>query len=348
MSKPSGVFKESYIADMGFIQKRFHLISICLLFASLLTLPLYANDYIISLIMLIFTFSIAMMGLNLLTTAGLYSVATSALMGIGAFTASLLSLPPLSLPFYVVLPICGVEVAAISSLFAFPTLRVKGYYVLFLTIAIQFTVDWILNYSVKNVPGSVAYIAPIEILGYTLTVREEFYLYLFITALFSYLIAHIGRTPLGKAIIMIGEKDYAAHIFGLSPLRYKAIAFAIYGFYSGVGGVLWGYLLGMVTPEHFTYFLSWEMLGMVIVGGVGSFVWGSILGTIVMIVISQGIIVFVSNLSVYFPWLGASAFGIRAILDGAVIAGILIADPHGFVALLRKIKRFFDLFPFSY
>ncbi len=349
MSRPSGVFKESYLADMGFIQKRFHLVGLLLLFAFLSTLPLYAGDFYTSLFMLIFTFSVAIMGLNLLTAAGLFSVSTAALMGVGAFTASFLSQPPLSLPFFIVIPLSGIATMAVASVFALPALRIKGYYMLFLTTATQFTIEWILNYITKNVPGSVVYIAPMSILGHEFGMIEKYYVFLAIATIMGYLIAHIGRTPLGKAIVMIGEKDYAAHIFGVSPLKYKAIAFAIYGLYAGVGGAMWGYQIGLATPEHFGFMLSWEMLGVgVIVGGVGSYVWGSCLGTVVMIAISQGITIMVSRLSVMMPWLGPTAFGLRAILYGVIIAGILIAEPHGLASLLRKVKRFFDLFPFSY
>lgn len=349
MSRPSGVFKESYKADMGFIQKRFHWFSLLLLFAFLFTLPLYANPYFISLFMLIFVFSIPIMGLNLLTTAGLFSVTTAALMGVGAFSASFLSQPPYSLPFYLVIILSGIITMIVASLFAFPALRIKAYYMLFLTTATQFTIEWILNYLTKDIPGSAVYIAPMSLFGYTFGDAEKYYVFLIIVIIMGYLIAHIGRSPIGKAIIMIGEKDYAAHIFGIDPLKYKALAFAIYGFYSGIGGAMWGYQIGLATPEHFYYLTSWEMLGVgVIVGGVGSFVWGSVLGTVVMIGISQGITILVSNLSAYMPWLGPLAFGFKALLYGIIIAGILIAEPHGLASLIRKIKRFFDLFPFSY
>ena len=112
---------------------------------------------------------------------------------------------------------------------------------------------------------------------------------------------------------------------------------------------MWSYLLGLVTPEHFPFLMSWELLGVgVIVGGLGSYVWGSILGSIMIIVVTQATTGLVEVLSPYMPWLGASAFGLRAVFYGVIIAAILILEPEGLASLLRKVKRYFDLWPFSY
>ena len=188
-----------------------------------------------------------------------------------------------------------------------------------------------------------------EIAGYTFGAIEKYYIFIVIALIMGYLIAHIGRTPLGKALVMIGEKDYAAQIQGLSLLKFKSIAFAISGFYAGVAGAMWGYNLGMVTPEHFPFLMSSELLGIgVIVGGLGSYVWGSLLGATMMIAVTQGTTVLVGALTPYLPWLGAGAFGLRAVIYGLIIAAILILEPHGLASLVRKVKRFFDLWPFSY
>lgn len=354
--RPCGVVKETYKEDMGFFEKKFHWVSLAILILVLLVLPFTASSLFYRMLMLIMLFSITIMGLNLLTCSYLFSVMHAALMGVGAFTVGFLSrpdhvglaIPPL--PFFITLPIAGIVTAGVAVFFFLPSLRVKLFYMLFATTAGQFIIEWILNFITKDIPGSVVYCATMgSVLGYPLTDVQQYYVFLLVTALMAFLIAHIGRSPLGKALIMIGEKDYAAQVQGLGLLKYKVVVSAISGFYAGVGGGLWSYMLGMITPEHFFYLTSWEMLGVgVIVGGLGSYVWGSILGATIMVGIAQGITMLVGALSGYAPWLGPTAFGFKAILYGAVIAGILIFEPRGFAALFRKGKRFFDLWPFSY
>jgi len=345
-SRPCGVIKESYTADMSFFEKPFHYWAIGLLVLILIMLPFMAPEFYLNAILLIAIFGITIMGLNLLTQAYLFSVMHAALMGIGAFTTAFLSQ---QLPFFVTIPIAGLMAAAVSVFFGLPSLRIKVFYLLFSTTAAQFIIEWVLNWITRDIPGSAVYTAPLGLMGYQFGVLEQYYLYLFITAIMAYLIAHIGRTPLGKALVMIGEKDYAAQIQGVDLLKFKAIAFAISGFYAGVAGSMWSYMLGLVTPEHFPFLMSWELLGVgVIVGGLGSYVWGSILGSVMIIVVTQVTTELVTVLTPYMPWLGASAFGLRAIFYGIIIAAILILEPQGLASLLRKVKRYFDLWPFSY
>ncbi|MDJ0268961.1 MAG: branched-chain amino acid ABC transporter permease [Aigarchaeota archaeon] len=270
-------------------------------------------------------------------------------MGVGAFATVILSQPPYSLPFIATIPLAGIIAAATSVFFGLPSLRIKAFYLLFSTMAAHFIIVWILSFIVKDVPETVVYTQPMGLLGYKFSPLEQYYTFLIITILMGLAIAHIGRTPLGKALVMIGEKDYAAQVHGLSLLKYKALAFAISGFYAGVGGALWSYMLGLITIEHVSFDLAWEMLSVgVIVGGPGSYVWGSTLGATLMIAVSHGLTFMVSTLATAMPWLGPTAFGFKIIIFGAIIAAILIAEPRGLASLLRKFKRFFDLWPFSY
>ncbi len=345
-SRPCGVIKESYKADMSFFEKPFHYWAMGLFALVLLILPFTAPEFYLDTILLIAIFSITIMGLNLLTQAYLFSVMQAALMGVGAFTTAFISH---QLPFYISMPISGLMAALVSVFFGLPSLRIKVFYLLFSTTAAQFIIEWFFNWITRNIPGSAVYTAPLAIFGHQLGVVEQYYLYIVITAVMAYLIAHIGRTPLGKAIVMMSDKDYAAQIQGVDLLKYKAMAFAISGFYAGIAGSMWSYMLGLVTPEHFPFLMSWELLGVgVIVGGLGSYVWGSILGSVMIIVVTQVTTELVAVLSPYMPWLGASAFGLRAIFYGIIIAAILILEPEGLASLLRKVKRYFDLWPFSY
>ncbi|MDJ0268962.1 MAG: hypothetical protein NXY59_00130 [Aigarchaeota archaeon] len=74
MSRPCGVVKETYMQDMGFLQKKFHYVSLFIFLAVFFLLPLTGISFLPSFIMLIIVFAIPIMGLNLLTHAQLFSV----------------------------------------------------------------------------------------------------------------------------------------------------------------------------------------------------------------------------------------------------------------------------------
>ena len=64
---------------------------------------------------------------------------------------------------------------------------------------------------------------------------------------------------------------------GVDLLHYKAMAFALSGFYAGIAGGLYVALLDYVSPEGFDLFQMVMQKAMVVVGGLGSIV-GSVLG----------------------------------------------------------------------
>src|SRR2546428_9984016 len=76
----------------------------------------------------------------------------------------------------------------------------------------------------------------------------------------------------------IRDRDIAAEIIGVRPLRTKLLAFGISSFYCGVAGAEYVFLyLGSAETLAFDIALSFLVLFMVIIGGLGS-IPGSFLG----------------------------------------------------------------------
>ena len=69
----------------------------------------------------------------------------------------------------------------------------------------------------------------------------------------------------------IRDRDIAAEIIGVRPLRTKLLAFGISSFYCGVAGAEFVFLyLGSAETLAFDINLSFLVLFMVIIGGLGS------------------------------------------------------------------------------
>ena len=89
---------------------------------------------------------------------------------------------------------------------------------------------------------------------------------------------NLRRTALGRALVAVREKDFAAAVIGVQSFYYKLVAFATSSFIGGVSGAMLVFTFyRAVTPEQFAVNVSIELLAMVIVGGLGSII-GSFFG----------------------------------------------------------------------
>ena len=154
-----GQFKTSYAADEALfpiLQDRIGMLLI--LAAAGILVPLLASNFVIdSILMPVLIFSLAAIGLNLLTGyTGLLSLGTGGFMGVGAFACYKLTtyFPNFNI---IVLIICsGFFSAAAGVVFGLPSLRIKGFYLAVATLAAQFflswcfiRVPWLYNYNVS-------------------------------------------------------------------------------------------------------------------------------------------------------------------------------------------------------
>jgi branched-chain amino acid transport system permease protein len=143
--REAGQFKTSYKADQALfpiLQDRVGLAVI--LITAFAVIPALANDFFLTSIMIPFlVFSLAAIGLNILTGfCGQLSLGTGAFMGVGAYAAyKLTSIFPDANVIVMVL-VSGVFSAAIGAVFGLPSLRIKGLYLAVTTLAAQFFLEW--------------------------------------------------------------------------------------------------------------------------------------------------------------------------------------------------------------
>src|SRR6476646_4893313 len=141
----AGQFKTSYQADQALFPLLQDPIGIVLiLLAAYLAVPLLASDFVIdSILTPVLVFSLAAIGLNLLTGyTGLLSLGTGGFMGVGAFACYKLAtfFPGIDI---VILILCsGFFSAAVGVVFGLPSLRIKGFYLAVATLAAQFFLSW--------------------------------------------------------------------------------------------------------------------------------------------------------------------------------------------------------------
>jgi len=346
-----GVFKDTYKKDMAIFPIPLDRVGFGIMIVlAFLVIPFTASDYWLSSIMIPFyCFSLAALGLNFLTGyAGQVSLGHAAFMAVGAYS-SLILYGRYDVPLVLSVLGGGIVSSAVGSVFGIPSLRIKGFYLAVSTLAAQFIITWVLTHW-KWVSGGVfgTIDAPdLYIFGWPLDTRmKKYYLVLCIVALLILLGKNLVRGQLGRNWMAIRDMDVAAEIIGVSLFRNKLTAFAVSSFYAGIAGALITMTYyGAANIEEFDLYLSFRILGMIIIGGMGT-VLGSFFGAGFMVLfpifIQQALLVFLERVP---SDLRANS---EAIVFGGLIVFFLIVEPYGMARLWQTIKDKMRLWPFPH
>ena len=68
----------------------------------------------------------------------------------------------------------------------------------------------------------------------------------------------------------IREDETAARAMGVNTFRHLMLAYVLSAFCFGVGGGLLAHLITTISPSLFTFFLTFNLLIIIVVGGLGS------------------------------------------------------------------------------
>jgi len=354
--REAGQFKTSYASDQAIFpipQDRVFVGVVCV---AAVLVPLFANEYWLQAILIPFLiYSLAALGLNLLTGyAGQLSLGTGGFMAVGAYSAFKLTSAFPGLDIVVVFLIAGLITAGVGVVFGLPSLRIKGFYLAVATLAAQFFLIWLFNrvaWFVNYAPSGTITAPPRTVLGVMVTGPQatagaRYLTALALVAVFALLAKNLVRGRVGRAWMAIRDRDIAAEIIGIRPLRTKLLAFAVSSFYCGVAGAEFVFLyLGSAETLAFDIALSFLVLFMVIIGGLGS-ILGSFLGAGFILLVP----VFLTNAprAVGIDLPVALAKQLEVMVFGALIIFFLIAEPSGLARLWQIAKEKLRLWPFPH
>jgi branched-chain amino acid transport system permease protein len=359
--REAGQFKSTYAADQAvFPIRQDRIIAGLGLVAAVVAVPLVADEYWLQAVLIPFLiYSLAAIGLNLLTGyAGQLSLGTGGFMAVGAYAAFKLTTAFPAVNILVVFVLSGLVAAAVGLLFGLPSLRIKGFYLAVATLAAQFFLIWLFNKVAwfTNYASSGTITAPtravlgITVSGPTASAETRYVVALAFVVLFALVAKNLVRGRVGRSWMAIRDRDIAAEIIGVRPLRTKLLAFAISSFYCGVAGALYAFCyLGTVEPEAFTLDLSFRVLFMIIIGGVGS-ILGSFLGAAFITLFPIFLNVSAKGLegALGVELNHAMVSNVEAIIFGALIIFFLIVEPSGLARLWQIAKEKLRLWPFPH
>jgi branched-chain amino acid transport system permease protein len=239
----------------------------------------------------IWIFAIFGLGLNLLLGyTGLLSFGQSTFFGSAAYVAGWL-LKHYAINVFFALTI-GVAVGAASAaLVGYLCVQRSGLYFIMLTFALN-QLFYFVAYQWTSVTGGEDGMPGIPrpaFLGIDFTDPLNYYAFISLAFLASlWVMKRIVESPLGKILQAIRENEVRAEAVGYSVPRFKLLAFVIGGAFSGLAGVLYAMLFGIVPLEAISFVFSGNVVFATLIGGSGS-LYGPIIGSIVFIWLSESV-----------------------------------------------------------
>lgn len=360
---PCGEYHQNYREDHAWWQTKFIKGKMILLMIVLFWgIPYVADSYWISVCNQIGYTVLGALGVQLLIGfCGQVTLGHAAFLAVGAYTSTLLILefpwPKFLLDLGLAYPISILAAAVVagiwSVLFGLPSARVKGFYLILTTMAAQFiTVDFVITQYISQIGGrGQAFSLPpgtIKIGPWVIdSDLKVYYMMLVLVILLVAAVVNLLRSRVGRAWVAIRDNDISAEVMGINVVQYKLFAFFVAGFIGGVAGAFWISNLAAISPEHFPWFWSLWLVGVILIGGVGS-VHGTIFGSIFMVVVMELLQMAVIPLASSYPKLLMDFLFIKEAAFGLAICAFMIFEPNGLSYRWWQAKNYFNLWPFSY
>src|SRR5437763_10960089 len=237
------------------------------------------NSFVILLATRALAFAILVMSLDiLLGYTGLASLGQAAYLGVGAYTAAILATKyqiGLGWDFWLVMGLGILLSAALAAVFGLLAIRASGVYFLMITLALGQCV-WGLAYRWNSLTGGDNGINVRQRPRFGgLDLGNELTFFFLVFAVFCVallLLYTLVRSPFGRSLAGIRERELRMQILGYNTWLHKYIAFIIAGAFGGLSGVLWAHTAGIVSPVNVELPTSVDALLMAVLGGAGTLV----------------------------------------------------------------------------
>lgn len=291
--------------------------------------PVFKDEYVMHIGVLIMFSIVLATSFNLIVGyVGEFSLGHTAFLGIGAYTAALLSLR-LGAPAYLTIPAGGIVGGVFGLLIGSITLRLRGPFFVIVTLCFAEVLRLIANnwVALTNGPMGLSGVArPQWIEGRSVLAQQAsfYYVGLLLAAAAIYFAYRLVHSNVGRAAIAIRENRLLAQSVGIWPFSVSLLTFVVAAVMCGFAGAFYAHYISFVGPEVFGFSFMASMIIMVLVGGKGTLT-GPVIGPVIVVLLEE----YLRD----FKELRLSIFGI-------VLIVIVIFMPQG---LMGGLARKFDL-----
>lgn len=296
--------------------------------ALLVVLPLISSRYINYQLSLMAVFAVAILGLNIVMGyTGQVSLGQSAFLGIGAYIAAYGVTEGWPIPLIFV--VCAVVPAIVGLVVALAAARLRGLALAMVTIALPIIgiplAKRLREYTGGAQGTTVSWLrVPEWAEGFLENDQWRYYIAVIVAVLMFLLARNLVKGRMGRAFRIVKENESVAIAMGISPYRYKVMAFTIASLFGGVAGFLYLGVVQYTSPETMSFHTSINMVAAMVIGGSAS-----ILGTILAAIY----FVLVPNLA------NEINPSLTALFSGAILLAVLFLVPGGLVSLPRRIAQ---------
>jgi branched-chain amino acid transport system permease protein len=259
--------------------------------------------------------------------SGIFSLAQLALFAIGGYVSAMLAL------YLGVTPWLSMFIGALAAVLAsvvvgLPTLRLRGVYVVLLTLAFHEILRVLIATDDSGLTGGAFGLLNVptfgmESLGLRGNMMFHYYFSMLLCFLILFAIHRITYSPIGLAFQSLRDSERYATSRGVSPFRYKMLVFMVSAFFTGLIGAFYAHYYKTISPSAFSFGLLMNLMAMIVLGGWGTFA-GPILGTVLLLLLSEGL---------------HSIEQFRLIIFGLMMAVIVVLLPGGLITLVEQATR---------
>lgn len=288
-------------------------------------------DYLIHILSTAGIFAILALSLDLLVGfGGMMSLATGVFFGVGAYSSALLVKAGWPV---VAAMAAGMGLATVLSLVvALPAVRIRGVYLLIVTIAVQMIFTTVAQnwQSVTGGDAGVPNIPAIAIGSLRLKGLPFLVFVLACVALVWWLLRRLVDAPFGRVLRAIRDDETGATSLGKHANAVKLGAFGLSACLAAYAGSLFAHYNSYIDPHSFNVSLSILVLLMVMLGGAGT-LRGPVLGALVLTLLPEGL--------KFLPLPPGIAPALRQLTYGALLVAVVFLRPQGLLGHASPLRR---------
>ena len=289
---------------------------------------LVPDQYLIHIGILMLFYATLGISLNMVVGyVGEFSLGHTAFLGIGAYTAAILS-SKLGVPLWATVPLAGIISAVVGYLIGAITLRLQGPFFVIVTLAFAEVLRLVADNWVwlTNGPMGIAGIAQPALLKDASPLQgKQFYFYvaLVIFAFTMFVAWRFVYSNAGRAAVAIRENRYVAQSVGIRPFTYAMLAFILGAMLAGLAGGFYAHYISFVGSEVFKFSFMITMIIVVLMGGKGTLV-GPIVGAVLVTLLEEYL---------------REAKELRMSIFGLTVMAIVLFLPNGLMGFLHNRRE---------
>ena len=296
--------------------------------AVVIALPQFVtNSYYVHLMILVMMNAVLAMTFILVLRSGPINMSVAAFWGIGAYASGMLATKA-GLSFWVLLPASLVLAALVAFIVGGVLVRNSGLGFIIPSLLLAFIVPLIFG-TFQQFGGYVGLIGipapgPIPLPGghHIVFGSERSYYYLLLVFACIVIVAFLAlyRAWSGRAWRALGLSSDLAESVGISPFRYRLLAFVIASTAAALMGIFFAQYSTNIAPDSYGPFKAIYVQMYAILGGVGAPIVGPIIGAGILTLIPEALRV---------------TGGFAPIIVGAIIILILVFLPQGVLGFFK-------------